>query len=131
MFYHASSLALGSPHEYPSHQKAILYPAYKCIVKPTVCKAFRGSLPQPGKLWGPCEPAGAVTTTVISTITAATMPATPEVTTQIKSNEASWFETICYHLLVCSLHSFAENSLLAIFFFSKRQFLKALKYNVL
>lgn len=51
---------------------------------------------------GPREPGGTVTSTAISTITATTVPANPEAPTQTESNEASWFETIYYHLLLCS-----------------------------
>ena len=135
MFYHVSALALGSPHRYPAHQKAILYPAYKFMMKPTVCKAFGAVSLQRGKLWGPCEPRGAVPTTVVSTITATTVPANQEVTTQIKSNEASGFEQTIRDNVLALIGVFPSlfcGELSAGYiFFPKRQFLKALKYNVL
>ena len=92
--------------------------------------------PQLGKLWGPCVPRGTVTTIVISTITATTVSANQEITTQIKSNEASWFETN-YLRQYTTTYWCVPFTLLwrtqcwLYFFFPKRWFLKALKYNVL
>lgn len=132
MFYHVSSLDLGSLHRYPSHQKAILYPAYKFMWNPQ-------SIRLSGAVSLQLVPVSLEELSLPLSSAPLLLPPCQQIqqllhkSSQMRLHDSR--QTIRDNILPLigvfpSLFS-GELSAGSIFFFSKRQFLKALKYNVL